>query len=88
MLEIRYISDNIIEIKESIFSFYNTKVSYYYYDIINWIRYYNRPVSKPMTVELINSNPTPDKKYHEIEKMTQSSIDWAKKYYLPKAKKE
>ena len=85
MLQIRYISDSIIEVKESVMGFNSTSVRYFYYDIINWIRYYNRPTSKPMTVELINSNPTPDKKYHEVQKMSERDIDWVKKYYIPKA---
>ena len=87
MLNIRYISKDIIEVKESTMSFFDTKVSYSYYDIVNWVRYYNRPASKPMTVELIKSNPPPDKKRHEIEPMRQSSIDWVKKWYIPKAEK-
>jgi len=85
MLEIKYIADDIIEVKESIMSFHDTRVSYFYYDITNWICYNYRPVSTPMTAELIRSNPAPDKKYHDEKVMSESDIDWAKKHYLPKA---
>ena len=87
MLEIKYIADDIIEVKEILMGFNLSQVSYWYYDIVNWIRYHNRPISKPMTVELIRSNPAPDEKYHNIEPMGQSNIEWVKKYYIPKAKK-
>ena len=85
MLDIKFISDDILEVKESIFGFMSTKVSYFYYDTVNWVRYNYRPVSTPMTVELIKSNPTPDKKYHDECVMTKSDIEWVEKYYIPKA---
>jgi len=85
MLDIRYIDNNIIEVKETLMSFNKDTISYFYYDISKWIRYNNRPCSKPMTSELIKSNPAPDNKYHDERSMTQSNIDWVKKMYIPKA---
>lgn len=85
MLNIKYIANNIIEVKETLMSFHKDKISYFYYDISKWIRYNNRPCSKPMTAELIKSNPTPDNKYHDECSMTQRDIDWVTKYYIPKA---
>jgi hypothetical protein len=86
MLDMTFLSDDILEVKETTFTFMQTKVSYFYYDIVNWIRYNYRPVSTPMTVELIKSNPTPDKKHHDECNMSESDIQWCKTYYIPKAK--
>ena len=84
MLKIKHISDDIIEVKEITMSATKTIYRYFYYDIVNWKRYYCRPCSKPMTIELIKSNPAPDKKCHEVEDMHEADIDWVKKWYLPK----
>ena len=85
MLEITFIAADILEVKESSLGFLKTTVRYFYYDVVNWVRYNYRPVSTPMTVELIRSNPTPDKKYHDEQKMTPESIAWVKTHYTPKA---
>lgn len=69
MLEIKKISENVIEVKETLMGFTNTKYSFWYYDIKNWL------VSSHG-----KENDVPDRV------MTESGIDWCKKYYIPKIK--
>ena len=68
MLEYKLSDDGtILEVHESILSFFDTKHSYWYYDIINW-----------------KCSSSGIKDSHLDREMDQGSIDWVKKYYLPK----
>ena len=69
MLDIKWYDRNkgIIEVVEVIHSFVDSNISYWYYDINNWMK----------------SNT--GKKDADINvKMDDGSIDWVRKYYLPK----
>ena len=87
MLDIKYISDDIIEVKETIMSFTKDKISYTYYDIVNWVSYAHNNSKEQLTAEIIKSNPTPDNKYHYSHKMVDWKIEWVKKWFIPKAEK-
>ena len=64
MLELRLEGD-ILQVKETIMGFSKDRVSYWHYDIKNWMD---------------NAN---GKREPLDKKMSQGSIDWVKKYYLP-----
>ena len=69
MLDIKWYDRDkgIIEVVEVIHSFVDSKITYWYYDINNWMK----------------SNT--GKKDADINmKMDGGSIDWVRKYYLPK----
>ena len=68
MLEFK-LDGNILEVKETILSWTEDRVSYWHYDIVNWMD---------------NAN---GKREPLDRKMSQVSIDWVRKYYLPKVVK-
>ena len=70
MLEYRKVNDDILEVKETTMSFIKTFVRYSYYNIKTW---YKSDVVKEPT-----NNPVC------FIKMSENSINWVKKYYIPK----
>lgn len=68
MLSYRMIDENILEVKEAIHSFTTTKNTFWYYDIKNWFK----------------SSTGKENDINHMREMTQSDIDWVKKYYIPK----
>jgi hypothetical protein len=52
------IENNILTVKESLYSFFNTKHSYWYYDIVNWKCNLNgkenEPIERNMDEDMIN----------------------------------
>jgi len=88
MLDMTFLSDDILEVKETSFSFMATKVTYFYYDVVNWICYNYRPITQPMTVDLIKNPPPPNKRHHDEKKMTDDDILWCQTYYIPKATRQ
>lgn len=63
------LNDNILTVIETTSSFVETKKRYLYIDVINW--YKN---GKTLTID--DTNMTFE--------MSKESIEWCKKYYLPK----
>lgn len=68
MLSYRMVDENILEVKETIHSFTKTKNTFWYYDIKNWFK----------------SSTGKENDMNHMRKMTQTDIDWVKKYYIPK----
>jgi hypothetical protein len=63
------LNDNILTVIETTWSFYETKRRYHYIDIINWY-------DNGKTLLIDDTEMT--------FKMSDASIEWCRKYYLPK----
>lgn len=61
------LTGDVLEVTETLIGWNDTKVTFWYYDVANWVKSSHGKA---------NEVPT--------RPMSQGSIDWVKKYYLPK----